>query len=72
MTFWGKADAHTWLTSSTRVDAPLLFDSRLQHKLAYLGVVDPLKLPGANLETTISAGREHGLERTRGVRTRST
>jgi endo-1,4-beta-xylanase len=55
VTFWGKADAHTWLTSATRVDAPLLFDLRLQHKLAYLGVVDPLKLPGANLETSISA-----------------
>jgi endo-1,4-beta-xylanase len=55
VTFWGKADAHTWLTSSTRVDAPLLFDTRLQHKLAYLGVVDPLKLPGANLETTMTA-----------------
>jgi endo-1,4-beta-xylanase len=54
VTFWGKADAHTWLTSSTRVDAPLLFDTRLQHKFAYLGVVDPLQLPGANLETTIA------------------
>jgi len=53
VTFWGKADAHTWLTSSTRVDAPLLFDQRLQHKLAYFGVVDPLQLPGANIETIV-------------------
>jgi uncharacterized repeat protein (TIGR01451 family) len=27
----------------------------LQHKLAYLGIVDPLQLPGANIRTTISA-----------------
>jgi len=44
VTFWGEADNHTWLTSPTRVDAPLLFDQRLQHKLAYTGVVDPQSL----------------------------
>jgi len=55
VTFWGEADDHTWLTSSRRVDAPLLFDQSLQHKLAYLGVVDPLKLPGSDVAVTIRA-----------------
>ena len=47
VTFWGQADDHTWLTSATRVNAPLLFDQSLRHKLAYLAVVDPSQLPGA-------------------------
>jgi endo-1,4-beta-xylanase len=55
VTFWGQADDHTWLTTSQRVDAPLLFDQGLQHKLAYLGLVDPLKLPGADIATTMTA-----------------
>jgi uncharacterized repeat protein (TIGR01451 family) len=32
----------------------LPFDSYLQHKLAYTGIVNPLGLPGANLVTTIT------------------
>jgi len=55
VTIWGLADDDTFLTTSQRVDAPLLFDTGLQHKLAYLGVVDPLQLPGANLTTVIAA-----------------
>lgn len=55
VTFWGMADDDTWLTSSTKVDAPLLFDTNLQHKYAYTGIIDPLDLPGANISTTISA-----------------
>ena len=55
VTFWGQADDHTWLTRTGRVDAPLLFDTVLKHKYAYLGVIDPLKLPGADLVTTMSA-----------------
>jgi len=55
VTFWGQADDHTRLTSSTRVDAPLLFDQSLKHKFAYLGIIDPLQLPGADIVTTISA-----------------
>jgi endo-1,4-beta-xylanase len=47
VTFWGQADDHTWLTSAGRVNAPLLFDTSLQHKLAYLAVVDPSQLPGS-------------------------
>jgi endo-1,4-beta-xylanase len=55
VTFWGMADDDTWLTSSTKVDGPLLFDTGLQHKPAYTGIIDPLDLPGADLQTTISA-----------------
>jgi endo-1,4-beta-xylanase len=55
VTFWGEADDHTWLNSSRRVDAPLLFDPSLQHKFAYLGVVNPLELPGADIVTTMRA-----------------
>jgi uncharacterized repeat protein (TIGR01451 family) len=55
VTFWGEADDHTWLTSSTRVNAPLLFDPLLQHKYAYTGIIDPLDLPGADLALSMSA-----------------
>ena len=55
VTFWGQADDHTWLTRTGRVDAPLLFDTSLKHKFAYLGVIDPLKLPGADIVTTVTA-----------------
>jgi endo-1,4-beta-xylanase len=56
ITFWGQADDHTWLTSSTRVNGPLLFDTSLKKKFAYWGVIDPLQLPGADLSTSVSAG----------------
>jgi len=56
VTFWGQADDHTWLTSSTRVNGPLLFDPSLKKKFAYWGVIDPLQLPGADLSTSVSAG----------------
>ncbi|MCI0391316.1 MAG: endo-1,4-beta-xylanase [Acidobacteria bacterium] len=55
ITFWGQADDHTWLSSSTRVNAPLLFDQSLKKKFAYWGVIDPLQLPGADISTSISA-----------------
>jgi GH35 family endo-1,4-beta-xylanase len=55
VTLWGKADDHTWLTSATQVDGPLLFDISLKKKLAYWAIVDPLQLPGADLSTAISA-----------------
>lgn len=54
VTLWGMADDHTWLTSSSKVDAPLLFDTQLQHKYAYTGIIDPLNLPGANLVLTMT------------------
>jgi hypothetical protein len=55
ITFWGQADDHTWLTSSARVNGPLLFDTSLKKKFAYWGVIDPLQLPGADLSTSVIA-----------------
>ncbi len=55
ITIWGTSDDKSWLTSSTQVDAPLLFDPSLQHKYAYWAFVDPLQLPGADLSTTMTA-----------------
>ena len=54
VTFWGQADDHTWLTSSARVNAPLLFDPDLKHKLAYTAVMNPSQLPGADSTATFS------------------
>ncbi len=56
ITFWGQADDHTWLTSSARVNGPLLFDTSLKKKIAYWGVLDPSQLPGADLSTSVVAG----------------
>ena len=55
ITIWGTSDDKSWLTSSTKVDAPLLFDPSLQKKPAYWAFVDPLQLPGADLSTAITA-----------------
>jgi endo-1,4-beta-xylanase len=55
ITIWGTSDDKSWLTSSTKVDAPLLFDPSLQKKPAYWAFVDPLQLPGADLSTDLSA-----------------
>jgi len=55
VTIWGTSDDKTWLNTSTKIDAPLLFDPSLKKKPAYWGVVDPLQLPGADLSATISA-----------------
>ncbi len=46
VTLWGLADDNTWLDTYpvARKDAPLLFDTRLQAKDAYWGVVDPSKI----------------------------
>jgi endo-1,4-beta-xylanase len=48
VTVWGLADDNTWLDSFpiSRLDLPLLFDTRLQAKPAYWGIVDPTKLSG--------------------------
>jgi endo-1,4-beta-xylanase len=54
VTLWGQADDHTWLTSSSRVDAPLLFDTGLIHKLAYTALLDPSELPGAGSTASFS------------------
>jgi endo-1,4-beta-xylanase len=55
ITFWGQADDHTWLTTSGRVNGPLLFDQSLKKKFAYWGIIDPLQLPGADISTSIKA-----------------
>jgi endo-1,4-beta-xylanase len=51
VTIWGIGDDNTWLDSFpiTRLDLPLPFDTRLQAKPAYWGMVDPTKLPGFGL-----------------------
>jgi endo-1,4-beta-xylanase len=51
VTFWGLADDNTWLSNFpvSRLEAPLPFDTGLQAKPAYWGIVDPSKLPGAGL-----------------------
>lgn len=54
VTVWGQADNHTWLTTGSRAEAPMLFDLSLKAKPAYWGVVDPSKLPGANLTGSIA------------------
>ncbi|MEV0643888.1 endo-1,4-beta-xylanase [Phytomonospora sp. NPDC050363] len=43
VTLWGLADDSTWLDTFpvTRKDHPLLFDTELQAKPAYWGIVDP-------------------------------
>lgn len=57
VTFWGMADDDTWLDSFpiNRLDMPLPFDTGLQAKPAYWGIVDPTQLPGFGLSFTISS-----------------
>ncbi|WP_261381758.1 endo-1,4-beta-xylanase [Paenibacillus cremeus] len=40
VTLWGIADDHTWLTTKSRKDFPLLFDEQLKPKRAYWGVIN--------------------------------
>jgi len=55
VTFWGIADDDTWLDSFpiNRLDLPLPFDTGLQAKSAYWGIVDPTQLPGYGLTFSI-------------------
>jgi endo-1,4-beta-xylanase len=48
VTLWGMADDDTWLDSFpiNRLNLPLPFDTQLQAKPAYWGIVDPTQLPG--------------------------
>lgn len=57
VTLWGMADDNTWLDSFpvSRIDRPLPFDTHLQAKPAYWGIVDPTKLPGYGLQFTIGS-----------------
>jgi endo-1,4-beta-xylanase len=46
---WGPSDMNSWKNNYPvpgRTDAPLLFDSRLQSKPAFWGLVDPSKVRG--------------------------
>ncbi|KUL27905.1 endo-1,4-beta-xylanase [Actinoplanes awajinensis] len=67
VTLWGLADDNTWLDTYpvARKDAPLLFDTRLQAKSAYWGVVDPTKIgtspsPSASTSTSPSPSASTG------------
>jgi endo-1,4-beta-xylanase len=63
VTFWGFGDDDTWLDSFpiTRLDLPLPFDTRLQAKPAYWGIVDPTQLPGAGMSFALT-GRSGPLD----------
>jgi endo-1,4-beta-xylanase len=54
VTIWGMADNDTWLSSFpiVRTNLPLPFDTNLQAKPAYWGIIDPTQLPGAGLTFT--------------------
>ena len=56
VTFWGMADDDTWLDGFpiARTDAPLPFDTLLQAKPAYWGIVDPTQLPGYGMTLALS------------------
>jgi endo-1,4-beta-xylanase len=56
VTFWGFADDDTWLDSFPidRLDLPLPFDTELQAKPAYWGIVDETQLPGYGLSFSVS------------------
>jgi endo-1,4-beta-xylanase len=67
VTLWGMADDDTWLDSFpvTRKDRPLPFDTGLQAKPAYWGIVDPTKLPGYGLK--FAAAQKAGTGNTRTI-----
>jgi endo-1,4-beta-xylanase len=56
-TFWGLADDNTWLDGFpiSRLDLPLPFDTKLQAKPAYYGIVDPTQLPGYGLSVALTS-----------------
>jgi endo-1,4-beta-xylanase len=56
VTFWGMADDNTWLDTFpiNRLDLPLPFDTSLQAKPAYWGIVDPTQLPGYGLSFSVT------------------
>ncbi|MET8150567.1 endo-1,4-beta-xylanase [Actinoplanes sp. NPDC049668] len=70
VTLWGLADDNTWLDTFpvTRKDAPLLFDTRLQAKPAYWGVVDPSRItpppasPGCSVSYRVTGSWPGGFQ----------
>jgi endo-1,4-beta-xylanase len=57
LTLWGMADDDTWLDSFpiNRLNLPLPFDTQLQAKPAYWGIVDSTQLPGYGLTFSITS-----------------
>jgi endo-1,4-beta-xylanase len=57
ITFWGLADDDTWLSTNpcSHLDEPLPFNSGLQAKPAYWGIVDPTQLPGYGLNFKVAS-----------------
>jgi len=57
VTFWGMADDNTWLDSFpiNRLDMPLPFDTRIQAKPAYWGMIDKTQLPGFGLSFALTS-----------------
>ena len=57
VTIWGIADDDTWLDTFPidRLDLPLPFDTRLQAKPAYYGIVDPTQLSGYGLSFAVTS-----------------
>jgi endo-1,4-beta-xylanase len=64
VTFWGIADDDTWLDGFpiARLDMPLPFDTNLNPKPAYWGMIDPTQLPGwgLNFKITSKTGTVNG------------
>jgi endo-1,4-beta-xylanase len=57
ITLWGMADDDTWLSTfpCNHLDEPLPFNSGLQAKPAYWGIVDPTQLPGYGLTLKVTS-----------------
>ena len=57
VTLWGMADDDTWLSTFpiSRLNLPLPFDTELQAKPAYWGIVDPTQLPGHDLTFSVTS-----------------
>ncbi|WP_084146587.1 endo-1,4-beta-xylanase [Paenibacillus wynnii] len=53
VTFWGLNDATSWRASQN----PLVFDSNLQAKTAYYGVIDPNKFIAEHTPDTVNANQ---------------
>ena len=66
VTFWGFADDDTWLSTfpCAHLDEPLPFDSGLQAKPAYWGIVNPWELPGSGMSFAVS-GKTGTIDQTR-------
>lgn len=57
VTFWGVADAHSWIDSFRGEDDPLLFDESYRRKPAYFGVRDAIAGHGIRRGDDCQSGR---------------